>query len=114
MYSPGDPDSGFRCEGTENPPLSLSSTHAGQQKCLLATHSVEEEKKDGFTTLEEYSTVYPHTCLFPELYMGTVIAECAKQCFSLVSTRSTIETIKEIVNLLNKRSYCQIFTAAPS
>jgi hypothetical protein len=25
MCSPGDPDSGFECEGTENPPLSPSS-----------------------------------------------------------------------------------------
>jgi hypothetical protein len=46
--------------------------------------------------------------------MWTVIAEWATQCFLLVNTRSTIETIKEFVNLLNKRSCCEVFTAAPS
>jgi hypothetical protein len=57
-------------------------------------------KKGGFTILEEDPTVYSHTCLFPVFYMGTVINEWAMQCFPLVNTRSTIETIEEVVNLL--------------
>jgi hypothetical protein len=52
-------------EGTENPPLSLSSTCAGQQYGQLAIHSVKEEediKKGGFTVLKE--DPYHHTCFF--------------------------------------------------
>jgi hypothetical protein len=43
--------------------------------------------------------------------MGTVIVEWVMQCFPSVSKHSTIETIKEVVNLLNKHSRCQVFTA---
>jgi hypothetical protein len=71
-------------------------------------------KKGGFTILEEDPNIYPHTCLFTVLYMRTVIAEWATQCFPFVNMRSTIETIEENVNLLNKLSCCQVFTAAPS
>jgi hypothetical protein len=41
--------------------------------------------------------------LFPMICMGTFIAEWAMQCFPWV----TIETIKEVVNLLNKCSCLQ-------
>jgi hypothetical protein len=68
-------------------------------------------KKGRFTTLEEEATIYPYTCLFPVLYMGTVNAEWAMQFFPLINTCSTIEPIKEVVNLLNKHSCCQVFTA---
>jgi hypothetical protein len=71
-------------------------------------------KKGRFTILEEDVTIYPHTCLLQVLYMGTVFAEWAMKCFPLVNTCSTTETIKEVVNLLNTYSCCQVFTAAPS
>jgi hypothetical protein len=64
---------------------------------------------------EEKGLYHPsHTCLFSKIYMGTVITEWAMQCLPWGNTCSTIETIKEIVNLLNKRSCCQVFTATPS
>jgi hypothetical protein len=71
-------------------------------------------KKGRFTILEEDPTLQPHTCLFPVLYMGTVSAEWATQCFLLVNMHFTIETIKEVVNVLNKHSCCQVFTAPPA
>jgi hypothetical protein len=55
-------------------------------------------KKGRFTVLEEDSTVYPHTCLFPKIYMGIVTAEWATWCLPWV----TIETIKDVFNLLKK------------
>jgi hypothetical protein len=71
-------------------------------------------KKGRFTVLEEDPTIYPHTCFFPVLYMGTVIVEWATQFFPLVNTRSTIETIEEVVNLLSKRCCLKVFIAAHS
>jgi hypothetical protein len=72
---------------------------------------VEEENEERFITLEEEATIYPHTCFLPVLYMGTVITDWAMQCFVLVNMCSTTETIKEVVNLLNKHYCCQVFTA---
>jgi hypothetical protein len=36
-------------------------------------------KKVRFTILEEDSTIYPHTCHHPLIYMGTVTVEWAMQ-----------------------------------
>jgi hypothetical protein len=50
-------------------------------------------KKGRFTILQEDPTIYPHTCLCPLIYMGTVILEWATQSFPWVNMRSTIEII---------------------
>jgi hypothetical protein len=69
-------------------------------------------KEGRFTILEEHLTIYPHTCLFPMIYIGTVIAEWATVFFP-GSTRVPPLKLSEVVNLLNKHSCFQVFTAAP-
>jgi hypothetical protein len=71
-------------------------------------------KEGGFTILEEDPATYPHTCFSPVTYMGTVITKWATQCLPWVNTRDTIETIKEVINLLDKLSRSQVFAADPS
>jgi hypothetical protein len=88
----------------------LGSSNANQSPILRR----RRVKRGGFTILGEDPMVYPHTCLFPVLYMWAVITEWATQCFPLVNMGSTIETIEEVVNLLDKRSCYQVATAAPS
>jgi hypothetical protein len=50
-------------------------------------------KNGRFTILEEDPAIYPNTCPFPVIYMGTVNVEWAMQCFSWVNMCSAIETI---------------------
>jgi hypothetical protein len=70
-------------------------------------------KKGRFTIPEEDPTIYPHTSLFPMIYMR-LLSLSGQQCFLWVNTSFTIETIEEAVNLLYKHSCYQEFTAAPS
>jgi hypothetical protein len=69
--------------------------------------------KGRFTIHEEEPATYPHTFFGPVTYMGTVITKQATQCIPWVNTRSTIETIEEVINILDTRSRCLVFTAAP-
>jgi hypothetical protein len=100
MCSRGDFDWSFGCQGIQHLPLPLSSTHAEQLQYQLATHSVKDDDEKGrFTILQEDPTLYPHTCLLPMIHMGTVMTEWATQCFPRVNMCSTIEIVKQVVNL---------------
>jgi hypothetical protein len=46
--------------------------------------------------------------------MVTVITKWAMQCLPWVNMHSTIETIDEVINLLNKLSLSQVFAPDPS
>jgi hypothetical protein len=61
-------------------------------------------KKGGLTILEDDPTIYPQYLPLSNDLLGSVIAEWATQCFRWVNMLFTIETIKEAVNLLNKRT----------
>jgi hypothetical protein len=72
MCSPGDPDSGFGCEGTKTRlfhclPHMLGSSNVNQPPILQR----RRVKRGGFTILEEDPTIYPHTFLFPVLLLLT-------------------------------------------
>jgi hypothetical protein len=70
-------------------------------------------RKRRFTILKEDPATYPHICFGPMTYMGTAITKQAMQCLPYGNTRSTIETIKKVINL-NKLSCSQVFAAVLS
>ena len=56
-----------------------------------------------FTTLKEDPALYPHTCLGPMIYMGTVVTKWATQRLAWGSTLHTVGTIKQFVDVLNRQ-----------
>jgi hypothetical protein len=59
-------------------------------------------EKGRFTILEEDKTIYPHTCLCPVIYMGTVVTEWEMQWFS-PSTQG-----QDIVGMTAKQNPCHV------
>ena len=64
-----------------------------------------------FIIVKEDPALYPHTCLGPMIYMGTVVTKWATQWLACGSTLHTVEAIKQFVDILNKHSRRQVLAA---
>jgi hypothetical protein len=60
------------------------------------------------------AATYPRTCFSPVTYIRTAITMWAAQCLPCVNTHNTIETTKQVINLLNRLSHSQVSAALPS
>jgi hypothetical protein len=81
-------------------PHMLDSTNICNPPILLWSWFVEGR----FTILKEDPALYPHTCLGPVTYMGTLVTKWAKQCLAWVAR------FKQFVNIFNKHSHRQVLT----
>ena len=62
-----------------------------------------------FIILKEDPALYPHTCLGPVTYMGTVVTKWAMPYLAWGSTLHTVEAVIQFVETLNKHSRRQVY-----
>jgi hypothetical protein len=88
--------------------------HSAMRGVGVPTHisDIRLLKVEGsFTILKKDPAFYPHTCLGPVTYMGTVVTKWAMQCLAWDSMLHTVEAIKQFVDVLNKHSRRQVLAA---